>query len=39
MVAINEDYNHGMEYFCQYDRQLKRYVALSACGGGGGGEI
>ena len=32
MAAINEDFNHGMDYFWQYDKDLERYIAVNVVG-------
>ncbi len=33
MAAIDEDFDYGMEYFCQYNKQSKRWVGVSVCQG------
>ncbi len=33
MVAIDKDFDHALEYFCQYNTDLERYVAVSVCTG------
>ncbi len=31
MAKIHEDFDKGMEYFCQYDEEFEIYLSVSIC--------
>ncbi len=33
MVANDDDFDNDMDYFCQYEKELERYLAVSVCRG------